>query len=103
MQPKEVHASSSSICKAYGDGAAVAHQMISEGYNSQELLEGIARVLSDKHPDNSNTLAIFRGAQERVAQDSSIYRDAPAEMVEDVFKRDCIKLVYILEMDRAGK
>ena len=103
MQPKEAHASSSSVCKAYGDGAAVVHQILSEGYSQQESLEGLARVLEDTAPANSNTLAIFRGAQERVAQDSSIDRDAPAEMVRDVFQRDCIKLVYLLEMDRVGK
>lgn len=103
MQPKEVHASSSSICKAYGNGAAVVHQMISEGYSPQESLEGLAQVLQDTAPANSNTLAIFRGAQERVAQGVSINKDAPAEMVGDVFQRDCIKIVYILEMDRVGK
>ena len=103
MQPKEAHASSSSICKAYGNGAAVVHQMISEGYSPQESLEGLAQVLQDTAPANSNTLAIFRGAQERVAQGVSINKDAPAEMVLDVFQRDCIKLVYILDMDREGK
>lgn len=103
MQPKEVHASSSSICKAYGNGAAVVHQMISEGYSPQESLEGLVQVLGDTTPANSNTLAIFRGAQERVAQGGSINKDAPAEMVGDVFQRDCVKLVYILEMDRVGK
>lgn len=103
MQPKEAHASPGSICKAYGDGAAVVHQMISDGYRPQESLEGLAQVLGDTTPANSNTLAIFRGAQERVAQDSSIDKDAPAEMVGDVFQRDCIKLVYILEMDKVGK
>lgn len=103
MQPKEVYASAGDICKAYGHGAAVVHQMISEGYSPQESLEGLAQVLQDKAPDNSNTLAIFRGAQERVAQDASIVEDAPAEMVLDVFSKNCIKLVYILNMDLAGK
>lgn len=103
MQPKDAHASSSSICKAYGNGAAVVHQMISEGYSPQESLEGIVQVLGDTASANSNTLAIFRGAQERVAQGGSINKDAPAEMVGDVFQRDCIKLVYILEMDGVGK
>ena len=103
MQPKEVHASSSSICKAYGNGAAVVHQMISEGYSPQESLEALVQVLQDTAPANSNTLATFRGAQERVAQGGSINKDAPAEMVGDVFQRDCIKLVYILEMDQVGE
>lgn len=103
MQPEEAHASASGICKAYGNGAAVVHQMISEGYSPQESLEGLARVLTDTAPSNSNTLATFRGAQERVAQDSSIDKEAPAKMVLDVFYRDCVKLVYILEMDRVGK
>ena len=103
MQPKEAHASASGICKAYGNGAAVIHQMISEGYSPQESLEALVQALPDTTPANSNTLAIFRGAQERVAQGGSINRDAPAEMVGDVFQRDCIKLVYILEMDQVGK
>lgn len=103
MQPKAAHASASGICKAYGNGAAVIHQMISEGYSPQESLEALVQVLPDTTPANSNTLAIFRGAQERVAQGGSINRDAPAEMVGDVFQRDCIKLVYILEMDQVGK
>ena len=103
MQPKEVHASASGICKAYGNGAAVIHQMISEGYSPQESLEALVQALPDTTPANSNTLAIFRGAQERVAQGGSINKDAPAEMVGDVFQRDCIKLVYILEMDQVGK
>lgn len=103
MQPKEAHASSSGICKAYGDGAAIVHQTISEGYSPKGSLEALAQVLMDTAPANSNTLAIFRGAQERVAQDSSIDKDAPAEMVRDVFHQDCIKMVYILEMDRAGR
>jgi len=103
MQPKEVHASSSNICKAYGDGAAVVHQTISEGYSPQGSLEALAQALADTAPANSNTLSILRGAQDRVAQHSSINKDAPAEMVQDAFQRDCIKLVYILEMDRVGK
>lgn len=103
MQPKEAHASSSSICKAYGDGAAVVHQTISEGYTPKGSLEALAKALQDTAPANSNTLAIFRGAQDRVAQDRSIDKDAPAEMVLDVFYMDCVKLVYILEMDRVGK
>ncbi len=103
MQPKEVHASSSGICEAYGNGAAVVHQTISEGYSPGGSLEALAQALIDTAPANSNTLAILRGAQERVAQHSSIDKDAPAEMVGDVFYRDCIKLVYILEMDRVGK
>ena len=103
MQPKEVHASSSGICKAYGEGAAIVHQAISEGYTPRGSLEALAQALQDTAPANSNTLAIFRGAQERVAQDSSIDRDAPTEMVMDVFHRDCNKMVYILEMDRVGK
>lgn len=103
MQPKEVHASSSSICKAYGDGAAVVHQAISDGYSPRGSLEALAQALPDTAPASSHTLAIFRGAQERVAQDSSIDKDAPAEMVRDAFQRDCIKLVYILGMDQVGK
>ncbi|UMO77806.1 exodeoxyribonuclease V subunit beta [Bacteriophage Phi NF-1] len=103
MQPKQARASASGICKAYGDGAAVVHQTISEGYSPRGSLEALAQVLQDTAPLNSNTLAILRGAQERVAQDSSIDKDAPAEMVQDVFFQDCIKLVYILEMDRVGK
>lgn len=103
MQPKEVHASSSGICKAYSEGAAVVHQTISEGYSPRGSLEALAQALIDTAPANSNTLAILRGAQERVAQNSSIDKDAPAEMVLDVFYQDCIKLVYILEMDRVGR
>ena len=103
MQPKEAHASSSSICKAYGNGAAVVHQAISEGYSPQVSLEALAQALKDTAPVDSNTLAVLLGAQERVAQDSSIDRDAPTEMVGDAFQRDCTKMVYILEMDRVGK
>lgn len=103
MQPKEVHASASGICKAYGEGAAVVHQAISEGYSPQGSLEALAQALKDTAPVDSNTLAVLRGAQERVAQDSSIDGDAPTEMVMDVFYRDCTKMVYILEMDRVGK
>lgn len=103
MQPKDAHASPGSICKAYGEGAAIVHQVISDGHSPKETLEALARSLKDTAPIDSDTLAVFRGAQDRVAQHSSINRDAPAEMVQDAFQRDCIKLVYILEMDRAGK
>lgn len=103
MQPKEIYASAGGICRAYGEGAAIVHQAISEGYTPKGSLDAFAQALQDTATANSNTLALLRGAQERVAQDGSIVKDAPAEMVLDVFSKNCIKLVYILNMDLAGE
>lgn len=102
MQPSKVHASASDVCRAYSQGAAEAHKEVGNGKVPAEALRAFQR---DYNPSDKGSLALsfYKGYSDRVYQSASIDKGAPLEMIGDSFLEDCIKMVYIFEMDRVGR
>jgi hypothetical protein len=86
----------------YSQGAAEAHTEIGGGRVPIEVLKSFQGRLP-KTDKGSLALAYYKGLQDRVYQSESIDREAPVKMVEDAFRDDCTKMVYIFEMNRIGR
>ncbi len=102
MQPKEVHAAASDVCRAYSQGAVEAHKGVGNGKAPIEALRAFQRDYNQSRK-GSLSLAFYKGFSDRVYQSASIDKDAPPEMVGDSFSEDCKRIVYIFEMNRVGK
>lgn len=102
MQPKEVNAAASDVCRAYSQGAVEAHKEVGNGKVPIEALRAFQR---DSNPAQKGSLALafYKGYSDRVYQSASIDKGTPLEMVGDSFLEDCIKMVYIFEMNRVGR